>query len=136
MTTSRPAPDAQSAAAAPVRGAYPWYVLSVLVLVTLFNVADRYILNTLLQPIKEEFGASDTEMGLLIGFNFAIVHILASVVIARYADRGVRRTIIAAGLFVWSGLTALSGLAASYLQLALARAGVATAEGAGSSPAH
>ena len=56
--------------------------------------------------------------------------------IARYADRGVRRTIIAGGLFVWSGLTALSGLATSYLQLALARMGVATAEGAGSSPAH
>ena len=54
-------------------------MLGVLFLVTLFNVADRYILHTLLQPIKEEFGASDTAMGLLIGFNFAIVHILASV---------------------------------------------------------
>jgi MFS family permease len=104
--------------------------------VTLFNVADRNLLNTLLQPIKEEFGASDTAMGLLIGFNFAVVHILASVVIARFADRGVRRTIIAGGLFVWSGLTACSGLATSYLQLALARIGVATAEGTGSSPAH
>ncbi|MGH7336729.1 MAG: spinster family MFS transporter, partial [Myxococcota bacterium] len=129
--------DAETAAAAARDGGvYRWYVLGVLFLVTLFNVADRYILHTLLEPIKEEFGASDTEMGLLIGFNFAIVHILASVVIARYADRGVRRTIIAAGLFVWSGLTALSGLATSYLQLALARIGVATAEGAGSSPAH
>src|SRR6185503_2408459 len=116
--------------------AYPWYVLGVLFLVTLFNVADRYILHTLLEPIKLEFHASDTEMGLLIGFNFAVVHILASVVIAHFADRGVRRTIIAAGLFVWSGLTALSGLATSYLWLALARIGVATAEGAGSSPAH
>lgn len=125
-----------AATAAPDRGIYRWYVLSVLFLVTLFNVADRYILHTLLEPIKEEFGASDTAMGLLIGFNFAVVHILASVVIAHFADRGVRRTIIAGGLFVWSGLTALSGLATSYLQLALARMGVATAEGAGSSPAH
>jgi len=125
-----------AATAAPDRGIYRWYVLGVLFLVTLFNVADRYILHTLLEPIKEEFGASDTEMGLLIGFNFAVVHILASVVIAHFADRGVRRTIIAGGLFVWSGLTALSGLATSYLQLALARMGVATAEGAGSSPAH
>jgi predicted MFS family arabinose efflux permease len=124
------------AAAAPDRAAYRWYVLGVLFLVTLFNVADRNILHTLLQPIKEEFGASDTAMALLIGFNFALVHILASLVIARFADRGVRRTIIAGGLFVWSGLTALSGLATSYLQLALARIGVATAEGTGSSPAH
>ena len=124
------------AAAAPDRGAYRWYVLAVLFLVTLFNVADRNIVHTLLQPIKEEFGASDTAMGLLIGFNFSVVHILASVVIARFADRGVRRSIIAGGLLVWSGLTAVSGLATSYLQLALARVGVATAEGAGSSPAH
>src|SRR5499426_3658424 len=122
--------------AAPSSSLYAWYVLGVLFLVTLFNVADRYILHTLLQPIKEEFGAWDTAMGLLIGFNFALVHILASVVIAHFADRGVRRTIIAGGLFVWSGLTALSGLATTYLQLALARVGVASAEGAGSSPAH
>src|SRR5262247_1222662 len=122
--------------AAPSSSVYAWYVLGVLFLVTLFNVADRTILHTLLQPIKEEFGASDTAMGMLIGLNFALVHILASVVIAHFADRGVRRTIIAGGLFVWSGLTALSGLATTYLQLALARVGVASAEGAGSSPAH
>ncbi|HXK21648.1 MAG TPA: MFS transporter [Myxococcota bacterium] len=137
MSVSLRSPAAGTLAApAQDRGAYRWYVLGVLFLVTLFNVTDRYILHTLLQPIKEEFHASDTAMGLLIGFNFALVHILASMVIARFADRGVRRTIIAAGLFVWSGLTALSGLATSYLGLALARMGVATAEGAGSSPAH
>src|SRR4029450_12385629 len=113
-----------AATAAPDRGIYRWYVLGVLFLVTLFNVADRYILHTLLEPIKEEFGASDTAMGLLIGVNFAVVHILASVVIAHFADRGVRRTIIAGGLFVWSGLTALSGLGASYLQAPLGRRGV------------
>ena len=111
-----------------------WYVLGVLFVVTLFNVADRNIINTLLQPIKQEFQASDTEMGLLIGV-FAIVHLPASVGIAWLADRGTRRTIIATGLFVWSGLTALSGIAASFVQLILARAGVAVAEGAGSSPA-
>ena len=127
---------ATDATAAPYSSFYAWYVLGVLFFVTLFNVADRYILHTLLQPIKEEFGASDTAMGLLIGFNFAVVHILASIVIAHFADRRVRRTIVAGGLFVWSGLTALSGMATSYVQLALARMGVATAEGAGSSPAH
>ena len=117
-------------------GAYRWYVLGVLFVVTLFNVADRNIVQTLLQPIKEEFHASDKQMGMLFGLYFAGVHILVSLVIARFADRGVRRSIIAAGLFVWSGLTALSGLATSYLQLALARIGVAAAEGTGSSPAH
>src|SRR4029453_10856260 len=79
-----------AATAAPDRGIYRWYVLGVLFLVTLFNVADRNIVHTLLRTIKEEFGASDTAMGLLIGFNFAVVHILASVVIARIAACGAR----------------------------------------------
>jgi MFS family permease len=120
----------------PAVGAYPWYVLGVLFVVTLFNVADRNIIQTLFEPIRKEFGATDTQMGLLVGLNFAVVHILVSLGIARLADRGVRRTIIAVGLFIWSGLTALSGLAANFSQLRLARIGVAAAEGTGSSPAH
>ncbi|MCP4904489.1 MAG: MFS transporter [bacterium] len=116
--------------------AYAWYVLGVFVLVTAFNVADRNILNALLEPIKTEFGASDTAMGLLVGTSFAAVHILASLIIARWADRSVRRSIVAGGLFVWSGLTALSGLATSYWQLFIARMGVSAAEGCGSAPAH
>lgn len=125
-----------AASPAPSGGAYRWYVLGVLFLVTLFNVADRNIVHTLFEPIRKEFGASDTQMGLLVGLNFAVVHIMASLGIARLADRSVRRSIVAVGLFVWSGLTALSGLATSFLQMALARLGVAAAEGTGSSPSH
>ena len=117
-------------------GAYSWYVLGMFGLVTVFNVADRNILNSLLEPIKREFHASDTEMGLLVGTSFAVVHILASLVIARWADRSTRRTIVAGGLFVWSGLTALSGLAQNYWHLFAARVGVSAAEGCGSAPAH
>jgi MFS family permease len=117
-------------------GAYSWYVLGVFGLVTVFNVADRNILNSLLEPIKTEFQASDTEMGLLVGTSFAVVHILASLVIARWADRSVRRSIVAGGLFIWSGLTALSGLAQGYWHLFAARMGVSAAEGCGSAPAH
>jgi predicted MFS family arabinose efflux permease len=129
------APASSAGEAPATSNAYRWYVLGVLFLVTLFNVADRNIINTLLQPIKEEFGASDTQMGFLISV-FAIMHLPASLAIAWLADRGVRRTIIATGLFIWSGLTALSGIAASFTHLVLARAGVSIAEGAGSSPAH
>lgn len=135
MSPAEPARSQGGAAETPTGGAYPWYVLGTLFLVTLFNVADRNIINTLLQPIKDEFGASDTQMSQVIGI-FAIVHLPASLLIAWAADRGVRRTIIAGGLFVWSGLTALSGFAGSLLQLAAARVGVAVAEGTGSSPAH
>ena len=115
---------------------YAWYVLGVFVLVTAFNVADRNILNALLEPIKREFGASDTAMGLLVGTSFAVVHVVASLVVARWADRSVRRSIVAGGLFVWSGLTALSGLARGYWDLFAARVGVSAAEGCGSAPAH
>ncbi|MCE2390698.1 MAG: MFS transporter [Proteobacteria bacterium] len=117
-------------------GGYAWYVLGVFVLVTAFNVADRNILNALLEPIKLEFGVSDTAMGLLVGTSFAVVHIIASLIIARWADRSVRRSIVAGGLFVWSGLTALSGLARGYADLFAARVGVSAAEGCGSAPAH
>ncbi len=115
---------------------YAWYVLAMMFLVTALNVADRNILQVLLQPIKEEFEVSDTAMGLLVGTGFAVVHIFASLLIARWADRGVRRSIIAGGLLVWSGLTLLSGLTRSYWQLLVARVGVSAAEGAGSAPAH
>ncbi len=113
---------------------YANYVLGVMFVVTLFNVADRYILSLLLQPIKEEFGATDAEMGLLTGLAFGLFHGLASLPIAYYADRTVRRTLVAASLFLWSALTALSGLAQSYWQLFAARAGVAIAEGGGAAP--
>ena len=126
----------QEASALPAAASgYSWYVLGVFVFVTAFNVADRNILNALLEPIKLEFNASDTAMGLLVGTSFAVVHIIASLIIARWADRSVRRSIIAGGLFIWSGLTALSGLAQSYWHLFAARMGVSAAEGCGSAPA-
>ena len=105
-------------------------------LVTTFNVADRNILNVLLEPIKDEFGVSDTAMGFLVGPAFAIVHIVASFAIATLADRSTRRSVVGLGLFLWSGLTALCGLVTQFWQLVIARFGVGAFEGAGSAPAH
>ena len=104
----------------------PWYrgyVLGVLFLVYVFNFIDRTILAILLEPIKRDLGISDTAMGFLTGFAFAAFYTVAGIPIARWADRGVRRTIIAMGLAAWSVLTALSGLAQNFAQLALARVG-------------
>ena len=100
---------------------YPNYVLGVLFVVYVSNFIDRQILTILVQPIKQEFGASDTQMGFLTGFAFALFYTVAGIPIARWADLGNRRSIIAMGLTVWSGMTALSGLAQSFFQLALAR---------------
>lgn len=115
---------------------YSNYVLGVLFVVYVFNFIDRQILTILLDPIKADLGVSDTAMGFLTGFAFALFYTFAGIPIARWADKGVRRSIIAIGLTVWSAMTALSGLAQSFLQLAIARVGVGIGEAAGSPPAH
>jgi MFS family permease len=110
------------------------YVMAVLCLVGLFNVVDRQIITILIEPIKKEFGASDTAMGALTGVVFAGFYLAASLPLARVADLGVRRTLIAVCLAAWSGMTALGGVAQTFTQLALTRIGVAVGE-AGATPA-
>jgi MFS family permease len=116
--------------------AYARYVLFLLFVVYVFNFIDRQILAILLEAIKHDLGASDTQMGFLSGFAFAFFYTCAGIPIARWADRGSRRTIIALGLAMWSAMTAASGFARSFAQLALARVGVGVGEAAGNPPAH
>jgi len=115
---------------------YRWYVLAMLTGLYTFNFIDRQILVILQEPIKAEMGLSDTQLGLLSGLAFAVIYVVAGLPIARWADRGNRRNIVTIALVVWSGMTAISGLAQNYWQLLLARVGVATGEAGGSPPAH
>jgi MFS family permease len=115
---------------------YARYVLGVLFLVYVVNFIDRQILSILLDPIKQELDASDTQMGFLTGFAFALFYTGFGIPIARWADRGVRRSIIALGLTVWSVMTGLCGFVQSFGQLAVARIGVGVGEAACSPPAH
>jgi predicted MFS family arabinose efflux permease len=128
--------DSVGAAGDAITPAYANYVLGVLFTVYVINFIDRQVLAVFIGPIKQEFGASDTEMGLLVGFAFALFYTFAGIPIARWADRGNRRTIIAIGLAVWSAMTALCGLTRSFIELALARVGVGVGEAAGSPPSH
>jgi len=123
-------------ASAPASRARQNYVLAVLVVVYALNFIDRNLLVILLQPIKEELGASDTEMGLLTGFAFAFFYTLAGIPIARLADRGSRRNVMAVGIALWSLLTAASGLVTSFGQLALVRIGVGVGEASATPAAH
>ncbi len=127
---------APAAAAAAVSPGYARYVLGVLFVVYVFNFIDRQVLAILLEPIQQDLGVSDTAMGFLSGFAFALLYTLAGIPVARWADRSSRRTIIAVGLLLWSAMTIASGLARSFLQLALARVGVGIGEAAGTPPAH
>jgi MFS family permease len=115
---------------------YRRYVLGLLFVVYVVNFVDRSILNILLEPIKREFQPSDTALGFLSGVAFAIFYATLGIPIARWADRGVRRDIIALALFVWSGMTALCGLARTFPQLVAARIGVGIGEAGCSPPAH
>jgi len=115
---------------------YRWYVLFVLTGVYTFNFIDRQILNILQVPIKAEMGLSNTQLGLLTGFTFAIFYVVAGIPIARLADKGNRRNIVAISLGAWSFMTAISGLTQNYVQLLLARVGVSIGEAGGSPPSH
>lgn len=98
------------------------------------NFLDRQILSILMQPIKEELLISDTALGFLSGLAFAIFYALMGVPLARVADRGSRRTIMAISMAFWSAATALCGMAQNFVQLLLARFGVGVGE-AGFTPA-
>jgi MFS family permease len=121
---------------APQASAYAHYVLGLLSVVYVFNFVDRQILAVLLVDIQADLQVSDTLMGVLGGPTFALFYTLAGIPIARWADAGTRRTVVATGLAVWSVMTALCGLAQSYVQLLLARVGVAAGEAAGTPPSH
>jgi len=112
------------------------YAIVVLAVVYMFNFVDRQILAILLPSIKEEFQVGDTVLGLLAGTAFALFYVILGIPIARLADRRNRRNLIALAVAVWSGMTALSGLAANIWQLTLARIGVGVGEAGCSPPAH
>lgn len=112
------------------------YALVILAIVYMFNFVDRQILAILLPAIREEFGVSDAWLGFLAGTAFAMFYIVLGIPVARFADRHNRRNLIALALAVWSGMTMLCGMAANFLQLALARIGVGVGEAGCSPPAH
>ncbi len=115
---------------------YRSYVLGLLTIVYAFNFIDRQLLAILQEPIRQEFGLADWQLGLLTGVAFAIFYTAFGIPIARWADKSVRRNIIALALIVWSLMTALTSVAQSYAHLVMARIGVAVGEAGGSPPAH
>jgi predicted MFS family arabinose efflux permease len=112
------------------------YALALLVVVYTFNFIDRQILAILLPAIQAEFNINDSVLGFLAGSAFALFYATLGVPIALLADRWNRRNLIAIAVAVWSGMTAVSGVAANVLQLALARIGVGIGEAGCSPPAH
>jgi MFS family permease len=108
--------------------------LGLLFLVAILSYVDRQIFTLFQDDIKKELGLDDGQLGFLTGLSFAAFYALAAFPIARYADRGDRRFVVAICVVVWSAATALCGVANSFWQMVLARIGLAAGE-AGAGPA-
>lgn len=111
---------------------YSWYVLGVLTLSQTCHGIDRAIIGLVLAPVGKEFGLTDRELGFLAGFAYGIFFAIAAIPFGVAVDRHNRRNIMTFALTVWSGATALCGLATGFWTLLLGRAAVGTAEAAGS----
>lgn len=134
-TTSVPvAAGANAAPQAGERNPYRTYVLFALAVVGFMCAVDKVVISMFVEPIKKEFGLSDTQIGLMTGIAFAVMHGIASVPLARWADRGNRKWIIFGSFTVWTLMTAASGAAANFWHLLAARIGVGIGE-AGCIPA-
>ena len=110
------------------------YALGMLALIYIFNYIDRLLVSILIEPIKLEFGVSDTMIGMLSGVAFAIFYTAFGLPLGRLSDRIGRKPVIAAACVAWSIMTMLCGIATSFTMLLMFRIGVAIGEAGGSAP--
>jgi MFS family permease len=142
MDQSQPGPAAaaeapHSPAAEPETSfATRWYVLALLTTVYAVNIADRFMISTLIEPIKADLHLSDSAIGMLTGVALALFYVTAGIPLALVADRRNRRNLIALSLFAWSLATAACGLIRSFGQFMVARILVGVGEAGGTPPSH
>ncbi|MGE0383177.1 MAG: spinster family MFS transporter [Gammaproteobacteria bacterium] len=108
-----------------------WYTVGLLALMYAIHTYDRSVVTAVLEPIKDEFGLSDTQLGALSGMAFGVAFGIAGIPMGMLVDRLNRARLLAGLLMTWSGLTALTGFANSFMSLVLMRMGVAAAESGG-----
>ncbi len=111
-----------------------WYVLMLMCLIYTINIADRYVMSTVLEPIRLELHLTDSGIAFLTGVSLALFYVTFGIPISWLADRSNRRNILAASLIIWSAMTALCGLSRNYWQLLFARIGVGIGEAGGTPP--
>jgi MFS family permease len=111
-----------------------WYVLLSMCMVYTLSIADRYVISTVLEPIRLELHLTDSGIAFLSGTSIAIFYVSVGIPLSLLADRLNRRNLIAISVIAWSAMTTFTGLAANYWQLLLARIGVGIGE-AGGTPA-
>lgn len=115
---------------------YRYLVLGILTTAYVSNFVDRQVINVLATYIIEDLEISDGQFGMLSGLAFACIYTTLGIPIARIADIGNRRNVIAISITIWSVMTAACGAAQNFGQLFLARFGVGVGEAGGSPPSH
>ncbi len=111
-----------------------WYVLILTCLIYAINIADRYVVSTVLEPIRIELHLDDAGVAFLTGWPLAIFYVTFGIAVSWLADRSNRRNILAISLIVWSAFTALCGLSRTYAEFFLGRIGVGVGEAGGTPP--
>lgn len=114
---------------------YRGYALIVLFIIYTLNFLDRQVVSILAEPIKNDLKLADWQLGLMTGFAFAFLYTILGLPIARISERANRPLLIGCAVAIWSGFTALCGLAQNFWQLVLARVGVGVGEAGCSPPA-
>jgi MFS family permease len=113
-----------------------WYVLIMMCLVYTMSIADRYVVSTVLEPIRLDLHLTNFGVALLTGFAFGLFYVVLGFPLSWLIDRKSRRNIVAACLVLWSIMTAVCGLAQTALQFFLARVGVTVGEAGGTPGAN
>jgi len=110
-------------------------VLAMLLIVYILNFLDRQILGIIAEPIKRELHLTDTQLGTLggaVGLLFSVLGLPLAIL----ADRTSRSWVVTVALAVWSGFTALCGIATGFWQLFAFRLGVGIGEAGGPAPSY
>ncbi|HEY5609926.1 MAG TPA: MFS transporter, partial [Thermoanaerobaculia bacterium] len=127
-TTTTAAPtEVSEAGDIPVSRA-AWTLLLFLTALNILNFVDRMLIASLAPLLIKELGLSRAQIGILTGFGFVFFYTLVGLFLGMAADRFRRLPLIGAGLALWSAMTALSGWARNFVQLAIPRIFVGVGE--------
>ena len=105
-----------------------WWALLLIVLCYGFYNTDKSLISVLIEPIKQEFGLSDTQMGLLSGLGSSLPFALACIPVSMLGDRVNRRNLLALLVAAWSAVTGMTAFVGSILALFVTQMGVGAME--------
>src|SRR6201984_2622469 len=106
-----------------------WLSVVVLFAINILNFYDRHVPGALVEPMRKEFHLNDSQIGLL-GTAFIWIYAIFGVPLGRIADSASRKKLLAAGVVIWTAMTASAGFATTYAILLLSRVGVGVGEAA------